>query len=169
MDELIPLVYDHLHRIAEGCMRGERPGHTLQATSLVNEAWMKLSAGASPEFRDRAHFFGIAARLMRQILVDHARASSAAKRGSGMKMQLPDYLDVAVEPDADPEILAVNEAIDRLAAVHEERARMVEMRYFSGMSLEEMAEVLGVSVSTIHRELRVAQAWLKREIGPPGT
>jgi len=166
LDQLTPLVYDHLHRIASSCMQGERPGHTMQPTSLVNEAWIRLAASNNTDYKCRSHFFGFAVRLMRQILVDHARSTNAAKRNAGFKVQLPDHLDIAVEPDADPEILSLNSALDRMATDNETRARLVEMRYFSGMKLEEISEVLDISISTIHRELRVAQAWLKREINP---
>lgn len=165
-EELIPLVYEQLHRIAQSCMRGERGGHTLQPTSLVNEAWLKLSQNQKTEFNDRAHFFGIAARLMRQILVDHARATLAAKRGSGKKVPLPEHLEVSVQPDANPTILAIHEALDRLAIENESRARLIEMRYFAGMNLDEIAAANEISVSTVHRELRVAQAWLRREANP---
>ena len=164
LEELTPLVYDHLHRIASSYMQGERHGHTMQATSLVNEAWIRLAASDNPDYKCRAHFFAFAARLMRQILVDHARSTKAAKRNAGIKVQLPEYLDAAVPPQADPEILSLNAALDRMAVENETRARLVEMRYFSGMNLEEIAEVLNTSISTIHRELRVAQAWLKREL-----
>jgi RNA polymerase sigma-70 factor (ECF subfamily) len=164
LEQLTPLVYDHLHRIASSYMHGERPGHTMQATSLVNEAWIRLAASENPDYKSRAHFFGFAARLMRQILVDHARSTNATKRNAGIKVQLPEYLDATVPPQSDPEILALNAALERMAAENETRARLVEMRYFSGMNLEEIAEVLNTSISTIHRELRVAQAWLKREL-----
>lgn len=166
LEQLTPLVYDHLHRIASSYMQGERPGHTMQATSLVNEAWIRLASSNNTDYKCRVHFFGFAARLMRQILVDHARATNAAKRNGGFKVQLPEYLDIAVAPEADPEILSLNAALDRMALENETRARLVEMRYFSGMKLEEISEVLNISISTIHRELRVAKAWLKREINP---
>lgn len=164
LEELIPLVYDHLHRIAQGCMRSERPGHTIQATSLVNEAWLRLSGTQASSFQDRAHFYGVCARLMRQILVDHARARAATKRGSGAVGQMPEHLEVAIDPNINADILTINAALDKLAIESESRARLIEMRFFSGMSLEEIAEVSGTSLSTVHRELRVTQAWLRREI-----
>lgn len=164
LDELVPLVYDHLHRIAQGYMRTERAGHTIQATSLVNEAWLRLSGAQASSFQDRAHFYGVCARLMRQILVDHARARSAAKRGSGSVGQLPEHLEVAVDPNINADILTINAALDKLGQENPSRARLIEMRFFSGMNLEEIAEVSAISLSTVHRELRVAQAWLLREV-----
>jgi RNA polymerase sigma factor (TIGR02999 family) len=164
LDELVPLVYDHLHRIAQGCMRTERPGHTIQATSLVNEAWLRLSGTQASSIQDRAHFYGICARLMRQILVDHARARAATKRGSGAVGQMPEHLEVSIDPIINADILTINAALDKLADENESRARLIEMRFFSGMNLEEIAEVTGVSLSTVHRELRVTQAWLLREV-----
>jgi RNA polymerase sigma factor (TIGR02999 family) len=163
-EQLIPMVYDHLHRIAQGCMRGERASHTLQATSLVNEAWIRLAGQNHPDYRDRTQFFGIAARLMRQILVDHARATKAVKRGSGEKVQLDERIDIGGSTPEPVPILAINDALDRLAAEDERRAQLIELRFFAGMTIEEIVDYTGISRPTVYRELRVAQAWLRREI-----
>lgn len=164
LDQLTPLVYDQLRRIAQGCIRGENPGHTLQATSLVHEAWLRLAGNAHPDYQDRAHFFGVAARLMRQILVDHARALKAAKRGGG-KIQLDLKMDLPGDRQ-DLTILAVHEALDRLALESPRKAQFIEMRFFAGMSIEEIAECTGIPKPTVYREVRVAQAWLFREAAP---
>ena len=164
LDQLTPLVYDQLRRIAQGCIRGEAPGLTLQATSLVHEAWMRLAGNSHPDYKDRAHFFGIAARLMRQILVDHARAVRAAKRGGG-KIPLDPRMEVAGHRQ-DLAILAVHEALERLAAEDPRKAKFIEMRFFAGMTIDEIAECTGVPKPTVYREVRVAQAWLFREAGP---
>jgi len=164
LDQLTPLVYDQLRRIAQGCIRGENPGLTLQATSLVHEAWMRLAGNSHPDYKDRAHFFGVAARLMRQILVDHARSVTAAKRGGG---KIP--LDVRMEVAGDRQdltILAVHEALERLAVQDPRKAQFIEMRFFAGMTIDEIAESSGVPKPTVYREVRVAQAWLFREAGP---
>jgi RNA polymerase sigma factor (TIGR02999 family) len=164
LDQLTPLVYDQLRRIAQGCIRGENPGLTLQATSLVHEAWMRLAGNSHPDYKDRAHFFGVAARLMRQILVDHARSVRAAKRGGG-KIPLDVGMDVAGDRQ-DLTILAVHEALERLAAQDPRKAQFIEMRFFAGMTIDEIAECTSVPKPTVYREVRVAQAWLIREAGP---
>jgi RNA polymerase sigma factor (TIGR02999 family) len=164
LDLLTPLVYDQLRRIAQGCIRGENPGLTLQATSLVHEAWMRLAGNSHPDYKDRAHFFGVAARLMRQILVDHARAVRAAKRG-GDKIPLDVRMEVAGNRQ-DLAILAVDEALERLAVESPRKAQFIEMRFFAGMTIDEIAECSGVPKPTVYREVRVAQAWLFREAGP---
>jgi RNA polymerase sigma-70 factor (ECF subfamily) len=164
LDQLTPLVYDQLRRIAQGCIRGENPGLTLQATSLVHEAWLRLAGNSHPDYKDRAHFFGVAARLMRQILVDHARSVRAAKRGGG-KISLDVGMEVAGDRQ-DLTILAVHEALDRLAAQDPRKAQFIEMRFFAGMTIDEIAECTSVPKPTVYREVRVAQAWLIREAGP---
>lgn len=164
LDLLTPLVYDQLRRIAQGCIRGENPGLTLQATSLVHEAWMRLAGNSHPDYQDRAHFFGVAARLMRQILVDHARAVRAAKRGGG-KVSLDPRMEIAGHSD-DLTILAVHEALERLAAQDPRKAQFIEMRFFAGMQIDEIAACTGVPKPTVYREVRIAQAWLFREAGP---
>lgn len=157
--ELFPVVYLELRRLAGSILRGESSGHTLQATALVNEAYLKLLGAEAASFQSRAHFFAVAARMMRQILVDHARKRLAGKRGGGAKkLELKEALVVS-ETNAD-EFLALHEALEALEEFDARKARVVEMRYFSGMTGEEIAEALGVSVPTVTRELRVAQAWL---------
>ena len=159
--DLIPVVYAHLHRIAEGHLRHERAEHTLQATSLVNEAYIRLVGLDRPDFQDRAHFFGVASRVMRQILVDHARARGAAKRGGEQVRITVADMSSAGRPES---ILALDDALTRLAEAEPQKAQFVEMRFFGGMSAEEIAEATGSNVHTVRRHLRVAQAWLHREI-----
>ena len=161
--ELIPLVYDHLHRLAASYMRGERPDHTLQATGLVNEAYLRLASQQATEWRDRTHFFGIAARLMRQILVEHARARQAAKRG-GLLEKLP--LDQGPEvPSARArELLRLDDALESLQRFDPQQARVVEMRFFGGLTVEETAEALRISPRTVKRDWAVARAWLHGEL-----
>jgi RNA polymerase sigma-70 factor, ECF subfamily len=163
MDELLPLVYQELRRIAGAYLRSQRPGHTLQPTALLHEAYIKL-AGATPHnWHDRTHFFATAAAIMRNILVDHARARQAEKRGSGMT---PVSLEVAmghsIERPAD--LIALDDALQALATRDERKARVLELRYFGGLSVEETAETLGLSVATVGREARFAAAWLRREM-----
>jgi len=164
LDRLIPLVHDELHRLAQGCMRGERPDHTLQATALVNEAYLKL-VRADVDWRDRAHFFAVAATTMRRILVDHARARGRKKRG-GVAVSLEE--SVLVSPDREAELLAIDEALTRLADHDERAARVVELHYFGGLTYDEIAEALGVSAATVDRDLRFAKAWLYRELKDGG-
>jgi RNA polymerase sigma factor (TIGR02999 family) len=164
-ERLIPLVYPDLKRLAEHYMRRERQGHSLQPTALVNEAYLRLIGGAGVEWQDRAHFFGVAPQLMRRILVDHARGRQAGKRGGPGQHQVT--LDGALcynyrDPD---ELLAVNEALERLAAFDPRQARIVELRFFVGLSVEEVAEVLGFSSRTIKREWDMARAWLRGQLG----
>lgn len=164
LDELTPLVYEELRQQAARYLRKERPGHTLQATALINEAFLRLIDVKSVQWQSRAHFFAIAANLMRRILVDHARHRDAEKRGGAqMRLTLDDALAIAKEPDVD--LLAIDEALDRLAEIDEQQARVVELRFFSGLSVEETATALGVSPKTVKRDWSVARAWLRREIG----
>lgn len=162
-EQLSSLVYAQLHRIAEGCLRSERPEHTLTATALVNEAWIRLSSGGPAGFQDRGHFFALAAKKMRQILVDYARRRTAAKRGSGKQEPLSDSLAVAAAGDTET-LLAIHQILDRLEAANPRRARWFEMRYFGGMTPEEIAEVDEMSLPTVYRELRLAQAWLFQQM-----
>ncbi len=162
LDELIPLVYSELHRIAEGYLRHESSGHTLQATSLIHEAYLRMIQQAHPDYSDRVHFYGVAARIMRQILVDHARARLAAKRGGGQKITLQDTLDYA--RGGLETVIAVDQALGGLHQVDQRKAQLVEMRYFGGMTAEEIAECTGIARHTVRRELRLAQAWLHREV-----
>ncbi|HEX7154619.1 MAG TPA: sigma-70 family RNA polymerase sigma factor [Thermoanaerobaculia bacterium] len=163
MDELLPLVYEELRRIAAGYLRSQRPGHTLQPTALLNEAYIRLAGAESHEWNDRTHFFATAAAIMRNILVDHARARQAEKRGGGVTpMPLELAGDRAIEPQAD--LVALDDALRALAKYDERKARVLELRYFGGLTVEETAEILGTSVATIGRETRFATAWLKREM-----
>jgi RNA polymerase sigma-70 factor, ECF subfamily len=163
MDELLPLVYDELHRIAGAYLRSQRPGHTLQATALLNEAYIKLAGAEPQEWNSRTHFFATAAAIMRNILVDHARARQAEKRGGGLTpVTLEEAMDhVAGKP---PDLLALDDALHALANEDERKARVLELRYFGGLSVEETADVLGLSVATVGREARFATAWLRREM-----
>jgi len=160
LDRLVPLVYDELHRLAQGYMRGERPDHTLQATALVNEAYLRL-VDAEVDWKDRSHFFAVAATTMRRILVDHARAHGRQKR-AGVKVSLEESLVVAPEREAD--LVVIDEALTRLATHDERAAKAVELHYFGGLTYAEIAEALGVSEATVDRDLRFAKAWLYREI-----
>lgn len=164
LERLIPLVYDELHEIARRTMRGERADHTLQATALVHEAYARLIDSAVT-WQDRSHFFAVAARQMRRILVDHAKARGRVKRGRGAdRITLDESVAVAPEPPAD--LLALDEALERLAALDERKARVIELHFFGGLTQEEAAEALGVSAATVERDLRFAKAWLYREMQP---
>lgn len=163
-DELMPLVYDELRRLARGYLRRERPGHTLQPTALVNEAYLRLIDQSQVNWQNRAHFFGIAARLMRQVLVNHAEAHRAAKRGGDAeRIPLDDVDHLAVEQAVD--LVALHESLERLERIDPPQCRIVELRYFSGLTIEEIAEVMGVSPATVKREWTTARAWLRRELG----
>jgi RNA polymerase sigma factor (TIGR02999 family) len=166
-DRLLPLVYGELRKIADGYMRRQSPGHTLQPTALLHEAYLKL-AGAGSEYKDRGHFYSVAAAVMRNILVDHARASRAEKRGGDLlRVQIDDAaLGAVYQPE---ELILLNQAIEALAAVDERKARILDLRYFGGFSVEETAEALGLSVATVGRETRFAEAWLRREMRRPRT
>ncbi len=163
-DELMPLVYGELKRLAHRHLRGERPGHTLNTTALVHEAYLKLVKVDRLEWRDRAHFFAMASRAMRRILIDYARTRSRDKRGGGWtKVTLDDAFKVAEERAED--LIALDEALSRLASVNERQCRVVECRFFGGMSIEETAEALGVSVTSVKRDWVATRAWLNRELG----
>jgi RNA polymerase sigma-70 factor, ECF subfamily len=169
LDRLTPLVYQQLHRIAEGILRAERSDHTLTATALLHEAWMRLagSAATQPDYRDRNHFFAIVAKKMRHLLVDHAREKLSQKRGAGVpREQLHEkHAAAAVATAGDPEtILLMNDLLDQLEAWNPRRARFFEMRFFGGMTQEEIAETENVSSQTVYRELRVTQAWLMEQM-----
>ncbi|MGE3108133.1 MAG: sigma-70 family RNA polymerase sigma factor [Phycisphaerales bacterium] len=163
VDVLLPVVYDELRRIAERCLRRERPDHTLQTTALVHEAYMKLVDQRQTQWQNRAHFYAIAAQAMRRILVNHAKGVNRVKRG-GKRARVPldDSLAVAPEPDID--LVALDEALARLAAIDARKSRLVELRFFGGMSIEETAEVLGVAPATVKRDWNFARAWLYREL-----
>lgn len=160
-DQLFPLVHAELRRIAQRQMRQERPGHTLQATALVNEAYLKLAGDQGLEWRDRAHFFAVCAQVMRHILIDHARSRGREKRGGGaIQVSLNDALIVADDHATD--ILDLDEALSALERLDPQKARVVELRYFAGLTVEETAEVLNSSPRTVRREWRRAKAWLFR-------
>jgi len=158
LDDLLPLVYDELRRLAARHMVGEADGHTLQPTALVHEAYVRL-VDADIEWQDRAHFFAAASRVMRRMLVDHARARGRQKRGGGRARVTLHNAD-AVTPPPDLDLLALDEALETLAAQDPRKARAVELRYFGGLNLEEIAAVTDVSIATVHRDLRMATAWL---------
>ncbi len=163
---LTPLVYRELQRLAHRAMRGERPGHTLQTTALVHEAFLAL-AGAQVDWADRAHFFAVAARQMRRVLVNHGEAHRAAKRGGGAPhAPLEDALDVVGTPSA--EISDLDDVLRRLEALDLRKAQILELHYFGGLSYEEMAEVLQLSTSTIDTELRFGKAWLRQQLQAQG-
>lgn len=162
VEQLVPLVYAELRRIAARCLRGERPGQ-LQATELVHEAYMRLLKDEDLSFQNRAHFLGIAARSMRQILVEHARARDAEKRG-GDRRRVTLQEGIAAGLPREVDLLALDEALERLASLHPDHARIVELRFFGGLTNEEAAAAMGVSPATVKRGWAVARAWLFREL-----
>ncbi len=162
-DELMPLVYDELRALAAGYLRRERPDHTLQPTALVHEAYLRLVGGGGVDWRSRAHFFAVAARVMRNTLVNHALAHKAEKRG-GAALRLDLQSDGVAAPSDGVDTLALDDALKRLAALDPRKSEVVELRFFGGMSVEEAAEVLSVSVSTVEADWRVARAWLSSEL-----
>lgn len=163
MEELLPLVYNELHGLANRFASGERRQVTIQPTVLVNEAYLRLVGNSSPKFENRAHFMAIAARLMRQVLVDHARKRRTAKRGSGAEqVSLDDVFHLGKEHSSD--VVAVDDALKALEAVDPRKAEIIEMRYFGGLSVEEVALALDISVATVGREQRFALAFLQREL-----
>ena len=164
LDDLMPLVYHELRKLAAGYLRAERQDHTLQPTALIHEAYLRMVDQDLPEWQSRAHFYGVAARLMRQILVDHARTRGASKRGGEQpKLSLDDAPPIFTHEDA-TSLLMLDEALTKLAAFDERKSRVVEMRAFGGMSVEDTACALGVSEPTVKRDRRLAQAWLRREL-----
>lgn len=166
LDDLIPIVYAELHRLAGTFLRGERPGHTFAPTDLVSEAYLRLGSAQPEHWSDRLHFFALAARAMRQVLVDHARRRTAGKRGAG---QRPVTLDEAlIGVDRPDELLALDEALDALAREDARKARVVELHYFGGLTQAEIALALEVHATTVARDLRFAQAWLQRRMAAAG-
>ncbi len=166
LDRLMPLAYNELHHIAQQRWRGQQPGHTLQPTVLIHEAYLKLMGQGQRTFENRVHFFAVMSIAMRQVLVNHAEASVAAKRGGG-RINVPlEEADAAALREA-KEVLNLHEALKLLAQVNERQSRVVELRYFGGLSIEEAAEALGVSAVTVTRDWHVARAWLARELGAP--
>jgi len=171
LDELLPLVYAELRRLAEAQLRHEKPGHTLQSTALVHEAYLRLIQQNEAQWQNRAHFFAVASRLIRRILVDHARARGAAKRGSGQpKLALDELLaeDIPGREQQDWELVALDDALERLARLDEQQSRVVELRFFTGLSVVETAEALGISPATVKRDWATARAWLMRELSRAG-
>jgi RNA polymerase sigma-70 factor (ECF subfamily) len=166
LDELMPLVYGELRRIARSFMRRQAPGHTLQPTALVNEAFIKLFEDGQPQFADRAHLLALMSRVMRQVLVDHARALGAAKRGGGeQRVPWDENIEVAAERGGQSlKVLELHDALEALARENSSMAQMVEMHYFGGMTAEEAAAVAGRSVHAVRHDLRLARAWLRREM-----
>jgi RNA polymerase sigma-70 factor (ECF subfamily) len=163
LNELTPLVYSELHQLAASYLRKERNGHTLQPTALVHEAYLRLVDQASPNWQNRSHFYGVAARLMRQILVDHARRRHAGKRmGSSVKVSLDKSLGFQKERPMD--LLALDTSLSALEKIDARKCKAVELRYFGGLSLDEIAQALDVSVITVRRDLKMAEAWLQREM-----
>lgn len=171
-DRLLPLMYGVLHDIAARLMRHERPDHTLQPTILLHDAWLRLTADRSSPWTDRAHFLGLAARAMRRLLVDHARARGAAKRRGGRAVPLQEELHAATAPDP-VDLLALDDALDALAGVNDRARRVVELRYFAGLDWPELAPVVGASERTVKRDWAFARAWLRQwldgEIATTGT
>ena len=169
LDQLMPLVYSELRRLAGNYLRRERQNHTLQATALVNEAYLKLIDQRNAHWQNRAHFYGVAAQLMRRILVDHARQHKAAKRGGSEQQRLSitsagqlGGKNLAAEPVLD--LLALHEALQELAVIDPQQERIVELKFFGGLSIEETAEVLGIGHATVERDWKMARAWLRRKL-----
>lgn len=167
VDALTPLVHEELRRLAKRYMAGERPGHLLQPTALVNELWVRLLGGRSVEWRNRAHFFSLAAGMLRRILVDFARAQGRKKRG-GRALQVPLSEAGNAVPSRSADLVALDEALKALEVLAPRQARVVELRFFAGLSLEEAAEALEVSVGTVRRDWSLAEAWLYRELSRSG-
>ena len=163
LEQLTPLVYRELHRLAQGYLAGERPDHVLQTTALVNEAYLKLQGHTDWQPEDRLHFFGVAARVMRQILVDHARARQQEKRGGGATL-LPLDEAMVFSAERSGDLLALDEALNQLAARDRRKSRVVELRFFGGLTIDETASLLGVSFNTVVRDWEMARAWLYRYI-----
>jgi len=163
LGELLPLVYDELHRLAARYMRRESPGHTMQTSALVNEAFIRLIDQRQVQWQNRAHFFGIAAQLMRRILLDHARGQARGKRGGGVHRVSFDEGAIVSEQRA-AELIALDDALNALAAFDSRKSRIVELRFFGGLSNEEVTEVMGMSLRTVEREWRKAKAWLHHAI-----
>src|SRR6266478_100582 len=161
--ELTPLVYEELRRLAHHFMEGQRPDHTLQATALVNEAYLRLADQTSPNFTNRSHFFAVAAQAMRQILVNYAKASQSQKRGGGaLKVELDEA--AIVSPEQSKEIVDLHEALERLATLDSRKAQVVELKYFGGLNYDEMSEVLKISRVTVRRDWEFARLWLYTEL-----
>ena len=166
LDRLTPLVYGELHGIAQAYLAGERPGHILQPSALVNEAFLRLLQWQPDQWKNRAHFFGVSATLMRRILVHSAREQKTLKRGggAGLRVSLSEARGQAAEQPQDADLVALDSALDNLETLNPRQARTIELRFFGGLSLEDTAEVMGTSVSTVRRDFRMAQAWLYQQL-----
>lgn len=164
LERLMPLVYSELRRLASNYLRRERMGHTLQPTALVNEAYLKLVDQRNARWQNRAQFFGISAQLMRRILVDHARQNQAAKRGGSEKQRLSITSAEAFVKQSEVDLLALNEALEQLSEMDPQQGRIVELKFFGGLSIEETAEVLGIGHATVERDWKMARAWLRRQL-----
>ena len=163
LDLLVPLVYSEMRRLAESYLRDERSAATLQPTALVHEAYLRLVAQSLPDWQSRSHFFGVAAHLMRQVLVDHARKTKSQKRGGGAsKAQLEEA--VSFSPERSPDVIALDDALQALDAIDPRKCKIIELRFFGGFSIEETAQAMDISVATVGREQRMAEAWLHREL-----
>lgn len=167
--QLLPIVYDELRRLAAQKMANEAAGHTLQPTALVHEAWMRLGGSDAPAFQNRAHFFGAAAEAMRRILIEHARRRLAAKRGAGVEVEDVDGLEICSPVANDDQLLAVNDALEKLSAIDPRKAELVKLRYFVGLNFEETAAVLGIAAPTAKQWWAYARSWLTVEMrgSPP--
>ena len=166
-DRLLPLVYSELRNLASRHLKRERPDHTLQATALVHEAYLQLVDASSINWQGRTHFFAMAARVVRQVLIQHARTHDAQKRG-GDRKRITLAEGIAISPSREVDLLDLDEALTQLATVHERQARVVELRFFGGLSVEEVAAALGVSERTVKGDWKVARAWLRSKIDDPG-
>jgi RNA polymerase sigma-70 factor (ECF subfamily) len=168
LEQLIPIVHDELHRIARACLAGERPGHTLQATALVNETYLRLIQTRRVHWQNRAHFLAMSARLMRRVLVDFARSKQFQKRGGGaVRVTLVDDLALSAEPGRD--LVALDDALEALAKIDDRKSRVIELRFFGGLSVKETAEALHVSPETVMRDWKLAKAWLLRQLRSAGS
>lgn len=168
VEQLFSIVYDELRAIAGGCFREQRPDHTLQPTALVNEVFLRLVDRTRIEWKSRAHFLAVSARAMRQILIDHARGRARVKRGGNL-YRVTMAEGITPITDVDPELIGLDEALQKLAGLHERQSRIVEMRFFGGMTVKEVAHVLGQSVTTVETDWRMARAWLRRELSDEET
>ncbi len=168
VDELMPIVYDEFRRLAKRFLERENKGHILQPTALVNEVYLRLVNQERVQWQGRTHFFAVGAQAMRRVLVDYARARDRKKRGGGAQ-RITLHEDVALSPDRDEDVLAVDEALSKLARIDERQAKIVELRFFAGLDVRQVAEVLGVSKRTVESDWTMAKAWLRRELDVPPT
>lgn len=168
LEQLMSVIHEELRRTARHYMRLERPGHTLQTTALVNEAFLRIAGVNQVEYRDRVHFFALAAQMMRRVLVDHARRRGFLKRGAGARPMALDESRIA-SPERDGQVLALDDALDELAKQDPRKSKVVELRFFAGLSVEETAVALDVSPQTVHRDWSISKAWLARRMGHAGT